>query len=94
MAMVPDTTPWHLDRKVPMAIIFALLTQAGAFIWWASTMQASQDNLRSNDTRIETRLSKIEDDRPLLLQRLTAIETQLSNQNAMLAQILAELRKP
>lgn len=89
----PDRIPWHLDRKVPMAIIIALLTQAGAFIWWASGMQSGLEGVRTNDVRIETRVGKLEDDRPLLLQRMTAVETQLASQNTLLAQILAELRQ-
>lgn len=27
---------WHLDKKVPIAIILALAVHLGGFIWWAS----------------------------------------------------------
>jgi hypothetical protein len=27
---------WHLDKKVPLALIVTLLLQSGAFIWWAA----------------------------------------------------------
>ena len=29
---------WHLDKRVPIALILAILIQSGSAIWWASTM--------------------------------------------------------
>ena len=36
---------WHLDKRVPVAIIFALLFQTVGAIWWASglTQQVEQN---------------------------------------------------
>lgn len=31
---------WHLDKKVPIAIILALAAHLGGFIWWASAQTA------------------------------------------------------
>jgi hypothetical protein len=28
--------PWHLDRRVPIALILTLLMQTAGFGWWAS----------------------------------------------------------
>lgn len=28
--------PWHLDRKVPIAILFGMFLQVATAIWWAS----------------------------------------------------------
>ncbi len=38
-----DDKHWHLDRKVPLAMIFAILAQTGAGIWWASTISSRVD---------------------------------------------------
>lgn len=27
---------WHLDKRVPLALIVTLVLQSGAFIWWAA----------------------------------------------------------
>jgi hypothetical protein len=27
---------WHLDKRVPLALIVTLALQSGAFIWWAA----------------------------------------------------------
>ena len=29
---------WHLDKRVPVAIIFAILVQTAGAVWWASGM--------------------------------------------------------
>lgn len=35
--MQPDDT-WHLDKRVPIALIGALILQTFAFGWWASAI--------------------------------------------------------
>lgn len=27
---------WHLDKKVPLALILTITLQTGAFVWWAA----------------------------------------------------------
>ena len=36
---------WHLDKKVPIALIFAILLQTVAFAWWGATLTARVDFL-------------------------------------------------
>jgi hypothetical protein len=31
---------WHLDRKVPIGIIVALIAQLGTMVWYASKMES------------------------------------------------------
>ena len=42
-----DVETWHLDKRVPIALILTLLLQMGTAIWWAS--------------RMDTRVSIVED---------------------------------
>lgn len=46
---------WHLDKRVPVAIIFAILVQSGSMIWWASNMNARVENLEADRTEAEAR---------------------------------------
>lgn len=32
--------PWHLDKRVPLSLILALIAQTGAVFWWASGIEA------------------------------------------------------
>ena len=38
---------WHLDRRVTVALIGALLLQGGSAIWWASSMNQRMSSLES-----------------------------------------------
>jgi cell division protein FtsB len=42
---------WHLDKKVPVAIIFAILVQTAGAVWWASgiTVRMSQIERRMDN---------------------------------------------
>ena len=62
---------WHLDRKVPLALIFAILVQTATAFWWASGINAAMTSaqrdiaeLRTNPdriTRLETKLEALND---------------------------------
>jgi hypothetical protein len=51
------TGGWHLDKRVPIALIIAILGQALAFGWWAATQTAQ---LAAHGQRIDG-LEKRED---------------------------------
>lgn len=34
----PENKHWHLDKKVPIALIFAMAVQTGTFVWWAASL--------------------------------------------------------
>jgi hypothetical protein len=33
-----SSEPWHLDRRVPIALIFTLLAQTAGMLWWAANL--------------------------------------------------------
>jgi hypothetical protein len=40
-----DDKHWHLDKRVPLALIFAILVQTGAALWWAAGVNARVEQL-------------------------------------------------
>src|SRR3546814_5575656 len=48
--MAAERENWHLDRRVPLALILALTVQTGGIVWWAATLQANGEALQ---TRVE-----------------------------------------
>lgn len=63
-----DDGNWHWDKNVPIALIFAILVQTGALIWWASS--------------ISERVTVLERDRTATApqgERLTRVEVKLEN---------------
>lgn len=61
---------WHLDKRVPIAIIVSLAVQSAAIIWWAATMEARVNAIEAamlagadtseRLTRIEVILERVE----------------------------------
>jgi hypothetical protein len=39
--------PWHFDRRIPLALIGAILLQTGAAFWWASSINERVVSLES-----------------------------------------------
>lgn len=66
-----DDEAWHLDKKVPIAMIMAILFQTGGMIWWGATTSERVSNLeRKADgvapqaerlARVETKLETVQD---------------------------------
>ena len=42
---------WHLDKRVPIALILAIIIQVAGAVYWASKMES---RIEANTTRIET----------------------------------------
>lgn len=38
--MTGGSEPWHLDRRVPLSLILAMVAQTAAVVWWASGLEA------------------------------------------------------
>ena len=69
------TNAWHLDKRVPIALIVSLAVQTAGLVWWAATLEG-----RINDAtrRIELSERRNEEDRLMIhngINRLVRIET-------------------
>lgn len=71
-----DDSRWHLDRKVPIAIIVALLVQAAGFIWWAATQAQIIDELRRELTSHRQRIDMLDSNRNAFAERVVRLEEQ------------------
>ena len=84
---------WHLDRKVTIGIIIALLTNAGSSVWWASrldyTVQAHESRLALHDKYF----ADIRDKNSILYERLARIEANQNYQTDTLREIKQALKK-
>ena len=51
--------PWHLDKRVPVALIITLISQFAFTVWLASAMSSDIEALQINDTRQDTMIEGI-----------------------------------
>lgn len=70
MAARDDDNAWHLDKKVPISLIMAILIQTGGFFWWAaqtaekvSVLKERLDAIAPNSdrlTRVEVKVDSVQ----------------------------------
>jgi hypothetical protein len=70
MSDAPDSH-WHLDKKVPLALIIALMLQTASFAWWASDINGRVNNLERRAeatapqadrlTRVEVKIESVQE---------------------------------
>ena len=59
---MPYETPnWHLDRKVPIGIIIALVMQTFGILIWATKLDSRVGYLETKDPAQDLRIQKIEE---------------------------------
>lgn len=61
---------WHLDKRVPLALIVTIIIQTAGLVWWASSLSERVNSLeRSRDatapqadrlTRVEVKIESIQ----------------------------------
>jgi hypothetical protein len=52
--------PWHLSRSVPITLIFAILCQTIALIWFVATLRNDVDTSKTDIIRLDARTSSLE----------------------------------
>ena len=88
-----DRDGWHLDKRVPVAMIVAIVGQFAGFIWWAATTDARLiDHARRID-RME--ISSTEAGRALnnLSEKFARVDERMAAQLEILRRIETELTR-
>lgn len=83
---------WHLDRRLPVALIATLIIQTGMAFWWAATVSAGIAEANKERILLSARVSKIENERDDFRDRMTRMEVQMTNLRQDSTKILEILR--
>lgn len=76
---------WHLDKKVPIALILAILCQCGTFIWWTAGINERVKALEvSNSTATVAA--------PVQADRLTRVESKMESVQRDVTEIKADIK--
>lgn len=71
---------WHLDKKVPLALIIGLLTQTAAMVWWTSKLDSRVlrlEELIAVQATANDRVVRLESAKDDVARRLDRIEIKL-----------------
>lgn len=82
---------WHLDKRVPLAIVLGLFLQGAGAIWWAAQFEARFEASVRRIERLETQRIADDQQTQILVQRLARIEAFTEAQTRLLERIEAKL---
>lgn len=77
------TGPWHLDKRVPVALILVIVAQTFGWGWWAASISERVTSLelwRSDSKDAAARLAVLESQIADIKDILRRIESQLTNE--------------
>lgn len=72
---------WHLDKRVPIALIMALVLQTTSIIWWAANLDnrvAQNEKVLTDFTEYRDRVLKVEIYQENILNELRGLRSDLS----------------
>lgn len=70
---------WHLDKRVPVAIIFAILMQSLGGVWWASSLNERTAQIERRLDGFADRSQSSDRDISSLQQSVAVLSTQIDN---------------
>lgn len=76
----PAENEWHLDKRVPIAMIATIIMQSLAAVWWAASMQSRLEALErfiASQAANEARLVRVEQATSMQSRALDRIEDKL-----------------
>lgn len=77
----PASNGWHLDRRVPLALIVTIIIQTAGVFWWAANITSRVEALEkglSLRTEDHDRITRLETNQVHILEGLRRIETRIS----------------
>lgn len=83
---------WHLDKRVPIALIFTLFVQSAAAIWWAASINERMSANEANITTIKADQSAAGKELETQKTQVAVLVEQLGNTNKNLERLQFEVR--
>lgn len=80
-------SPWHLDKKVSIGIIGAILFQCGSFIWYGSHINDQVQITTERVAALTAWKDKQDDDKAKIEAHLAVMDERLSDQGKTLQRI-------
>jgi len=89
---VSDTS-WHLDKRVPISLILALLVQTAGMVWWAASLSGRVD-VNARDIRAtQSEMGVLRSSAQTQAVQLGRIEEQISGLRGDIARLTAAIER-
>jgi hypothetical protein len=92
--MAADTDKqWHLDKRIPIAMIVALFVQFASGVWYMSWLAAQVSTNTKEIVRVQSSISIFQARNSEVKERVIRIEEKLAAQHELLERIFNALEK-
>ena len=81
---------WHLDKRVPVAIIFAILIQSAGGVWWASAMNERMSQVERRLEGFASRSQETERQVDQQGREIGVLTTEIKNLTRQLERLYAQ----
>lgn len=92
MAAAREEGSWHLDRKVPIALIFVLATQLAGGLWFMSKLQTQVEQHDRRIVVLEATDARMGEDAKRISEYLARMDERIQAQTAILRRVEDALR--
>ena len=83
----PGEGSWHLDRKVPLALIFVLIGQLGMGVWVASALRKDVEQHDRRIGALEATDTRMSEEARRISEYLARMDERLQGQTAILRRV-------
>lgn len=89
---MPEVKDWHLDRKVTLGLIFALLANACGSVWWAARLDATVMQHEQKIVAISASVNQLAIAQSNVNENLARIQEGQKYQTEMLREVRQQLK--
>lgn len=93
MPQSQSSSPWVLDRRIPLALVLGLLIQFGTGVWVAAQMRLQIDILDRRMTTFEVKVEPVGDRMTRMETLLETMVTEMRRTNNRLERAEDDLRR-
>lgn len=84
-----DDQAWHLDKRIPIALIAATVAQTVALVWWAATLSSQVS--ANTGAIVEIRSAKIPERMPVIELQIATMNENMKTQIAAINDSVSRL---
>ena len=87
MAERDEREGWHLDKKVPIALLAAIAFQTCTAVWWVAAKNSDDLHRDERITRIEVLQDKEQETRGKVVEQLARLDERVAIQTEVLKDV-------
>jgi hypothetical protein len=84
---MPGLNGWHVDKTIPLALIFAIVMQGAIGVWWAGSLSSRLLNVEAAETSHSTQVEAMVRLQEQRYERIVRLEEKLAAQGTTLDRI-------